>query len=78
VGYYVIATFIVEDETIDSICEALQHLSSEHPDWSPASFMVDNAESEIKAIQAVFPGIYWRYLLVLKIFSEKGWEENKK
>ena len=56
VGYFVVATFITEQETIAAISEALALLSKACPAWKPKAFMIDNDESEIKSLESVFPG----------------------
>ena len=56
VGYFVIATFITEQENNESIAEALRMLKDASPEWQPQAFMIDNAECEIIALQNVFPG----------------------
>lgn len=56
VNYQVVGSFVIEDETVRSIKEALEVLSKWNPDWSPPFFMTDNSSQEIQAIERVFPG----------------------
>ena len=41
VGYSIAADFIIQEETIEQISEALQVLKSWNPDWKPPYFMTD-------------------------------------
>ena len=52
------ASFVTQSETTEAVKEALQVIKEWTPDWSPKSFMVDNADQEINAIEQLFPGIF--------------------
>ncbi|KAK3745279.1 hypothetical protein QZH41_003744 [Actinostola sp. cb2023] len=55
VDYQVVAEFIIENETGDSISEALRIIYSWNNDfWAPRFFMTDYSEAEINAIEDVF------------------------
>ena len=56
VDHHVVGSFVIEDETVSSINEALGVLKKWNPDWSPPIFMTDNSLQEIQAIEKVFPG----------------------
>jgi MULE transposase domain/Amyotrophic lateral sclerosis 2 chromosomal region candidate gene 8 len=56
VDYVVVATFVIQHEDSSSISEALSVVKSWNSSWTPASFMVDCCEAEMKAIEAVFTG----------------------
>ena len=55
--YQIVATFITEDEHTNTIAEALTILKDNCLDISPPYFLTDFDESEISAIEKVFPGI---------------------
>ena len=64
VNYQVVATFIVENETINAIQEALRLIREQNPDWKYKHFLTDFDESEIGAIESEFPGkLICRYIL---------------
>ena len=56
VDYQVVASlnFVLQDESIDSIKEALQVIKDWNPDWQPSFFMSDFRE--IHAVEETFPG----------------------
>ena len=54
-GYIPVAEFIVEQETSQTISEALKIISSWNSMWSPPFFMIDYSAAELNAILAVFP-----------------------
>lgn len=56
VDHQVEGSFVIEDETVSSINEALGVLKKWNPNWSPPLFMTDNSLQEIQAIEKVFPG----------------------
>ena len=58
VNYQVVATFIVEHETSNSIKEALHELKVQNPDWKPSYFLTDFDESEINALESEFSGLF--------------------
>lgn len=59
VGYQVVGLFVIQQEDIDSIKEALVILRRWNPHWKPQNFMVDFADEEIQAIESIFPGKLW-------------------
>ena len=57
VGYFVVASIVLEHEDTASLTEALEILRTNNITWQPAAFMVDASEVEINAIHAIFKGI---------------------
>ena len=55
VGYSVVAEFIVESESTESISEALHILHSWNPEWNPKFWMCDYSDAEISALDCCFP-----------------------
>ena len=55
VGYSVVAEFVVQSETAESISEALAKLKLWNPNWCPPYFMSDYSEAELVALEEVFP-----------------------
>ena len=51
------ASFVLQDESTDSIKEALQVIKDWNPDWQPSFFMTDFCEEEIQAVEETFSGI---------------------
>ena len=51
------ASFALQDESTDSIKEALQVIKDWNPDWQPSFFMTDFCEEEIQTVEETFPGI---------------------
>ena len=49
VGYIIVASFVVQDETTESIQEALSIIKQRNPEWRPQNFMTDLREEEINA-----------------------------
>ncbi len=56
VDYAIVGSFIVQDETTESITEALSIIRQWNPQWKPRYFMTDLCEEEINSIESVFPG----------------------
>ena len=56
VGYFVVAEFIIQSETVPQISEALKILSKWNPTWKPKYFMTDYCDAEMSAIEELFPG----------------------
>lgn len=56
VDHQVVAAFIPEDESTDSIKEAIKILKENNTDWAPKYFMTDMDEKEIGAMEDLFPG----------------------
>ena len=48
--------FVLQDESTDSIKEALQVIKDWNPDWQPSFFMTDFCEEEIQPVEETFPG----------------------
>ena len=70
VDYQVVATFVSESETEDTIIEALRIIKGWNPQWMPSFFMTDYSKEEINAIKKVF-GIgslfiltFWCYFIL--------------
>ena len=57
VGYSVVAEFVVQSETAESITEALEILKQWNPQWNPQYFMTDYSEAEFVALGTAFPSI---------------------
>ncbi len=55
VGFFVVGTFITEEENVSSISEGLRQIKDNSPEWHQQSFMVDNDAKEIAALQTLFP-----------------------
>ena len=47
-------SFAIQDETTDSIAEAMSVLKSWNPQWQPRCFMIDNCDEEISALRQNF------------------------
>ena len=58
VDYQIVGSFVVQDESTESIKEALGALHQWNLKWRPAFFMVDCCEEEINAIESTFPGMW--------------------
>jgi hypothetical protein len=56
VCYQVVGLFVIQQEDIESIKEALEIFRKWNPEWKPKNFMVDFADEEIQAIESIFPG----------------------
>lgn len=54
-NYQVAAVFLTEQETTNSIEEALAVVKSENPTWCPKHYMTDLDEREIGAMSSLFP-----------------------
>lgn len=55
-GYKVVASFVVEHETIEEISAALKVIKSWNDKWRYEFFMMDYQNEEIKALESIFPG----------------------
>ena len=60
--YLIVGSFAKQDQTTESIKEALHVLKKWIASWSPKMFMVDNCDEEIDAIEILFPGMLYRFL----------------
>ena len=58
VDYQAVATFVVQDENMESTKEALEFIKVWNPEWKPKVFMVDNDKEEITLVQKCFPGLF--------------------
>ena len=58
VDYQVVATFVVQDENMESTKEALEFIKAWNPEWKPKVFMVDNDSEEIASVQECFSGVF--------------------
>ena len=58
VDYQIVASFVTQDETTESITEALGVLREWNPGWSPGYFFTDLCEQEIHAIENTFSGTF--------------------
>lgn len=56
VDYQIVASFVIQDETTDSIKEAIEKIKAWNPGWNPKYFMTDFCEEEISATEETFPG----------------------
>jgi hypothetical protein len=56
VCYQVVGLFVIQQEDIESIKEALEIFRKWNPEWKPKNFMVDFADEEIQAIESILPG----------------------
>jgi len=64
VDYQVVGSFVLQSEASSNIEKALKVISDWNPDWSPKSSLVDYSESEIGAVERLFPGLrvlQWDY-----------------
>ena len=55
VDYQIIASFATQDETSQTLVEALSMIKLWNQNWNPICFMVDNCEEEITAIKTLLP-----------------------
>ena len=53
----VVAEFIVQSESAESILEAINIIKQWNPAWNPKFFLCDYSDAEIAAIEQAFPGI---------------------
>ena len=66
VGFFAVATFVINDECSETILSALRLLQSWNPDWLPRFFMSDFSEAQIAAVETAFPGLLH---ITLHVFS---------
>ena len=55
VDYQIIGSFATQDETSETLVEALSIIKLWNQSWKPICFMVDNCEEDITAIETLFP-----------------------
>ena len=72
VNYQVVGMFVLQNETTDEICEALQLFKTWNPDWNPKYAMCDFDEKEINAVEQTFIGTK-AYLC--DFHREKAWTQ---
>ena len=56
VDYQILASFILQSVTAESIYEALAVIKSWNSEWNPSYFMLDYSEEEMSAINRLFHG----------------------
>jgi len=56
VGFSIVGSFLIANESRVSIKEGLKWLSDWNPDWHPNYFMTDYDVREISAVEETFPG----------------------
>ena len=54
IGYTVVAEFVIQEETVEKIQEALEILKQWNPKWKPKYFMSDYSEAELLALEKCF------------------------
>ena len=71
IDYQIVAVFVTENETEDSIQEALSIIKSWNKDFSPIYVMTDFCTEEFKAMENIFGGIstvnYFNITLLLRL-----------
>ncbi|XP_028410162.1 uncharacterized protein LOC114532775 [Dendronephthya gigantea] len=72
VDYQVVATFVVQDENMESTREALELIKEWNPDWKPKVFMADNDSEEILALEQVFTDCK---VFINDFHREQAWEK---
>lgn len=55
--YQVAATFITDEEDSEAISAGIDVVRKWNPKWTPSTWMTDNCQAEINAIEACFPGL---------------------
>ena len=71
VGYSVVAEFVVQSETAESITESLAILKQWNPTWNPQYFMTDYSEAEVMALENVFPNTT---IYLCDFHREQAWD----
>ena len=54
IDYQIVGAFVSENESEESITEALQILKQWNPEFQPKYFMTDYSTEEVGAVKAVF------------------------
>ena len=70
-GYCVVAEFIIQSESAESIKEAIDVLKGWNPEWCPNYFMTDFCEAEIRALESCFPS---STVYLCDFHREQAWE----
>ena len=73
VGYGIMADFVVQEEMIEQILEALRVVQSWNPDWKPPYFMTDYSDTEIGAIESTFADCK---VFLCDFHREQAWEHK--
>ncbi|ESO97765.1 hypothetical protein LOTGIDRAFT_152862 [Lottia gigantea] len=71
VSYSTVATFIVKDETMSHVQEALNIIKSWNPNFNPTYLMCDISDAQINALEAVFPT---SLVYLCDSLRQKAWE----
>eukprot|EP00794_Sanderia_malayensis_P002783 gene2783-3220_t len=70
VSYIVVGSFIIQDETTNSITEAMNLFKIWNPEWKPKCFMTDYCKEEITAVESVFTDCR---VLICDFHREQAW-----
>ena len=68
VDYQIVATFVSESETFETISKALNVIKSWNVNFQPLYCMTDYCNEEIRALESVFIGVYLFYLYTSCIY----------
>uniref|UniRef100_A0A7M5VBX8 Uncharacterized protein n=1 Tax=Clytia hemisphaerica TaxID=252671 RepID=A0A7M5VBX8_9CNID len=68
--YQIVATFVTENESFESILEALKVVKSWNPSLKPLFAMTDYCKEEINSLECVFPGCE---VLICDFHREQAW-----
>ena len=68
VDHAIVGSFIVQDETMQSITEVLTIIKQWNSQWKPSYFMTDLCKEEINSIESIFPGNFMlpNFMFVIK------------
>ena len=69
--YTVVAEFILQSETTECLYEALSILKSWNPDWEPQFYLTDYSDTEISAVNKLFPNTQ---VYLCEFHREQAWE----
>lgn len=69
VGYFYAACVLVSNETTETLTAALQNIKLLNPEWRPKNFVTDFSESQIAALEAVFPGMFYAVNCLVSIMA---------
>ena len=70
-SYSVVAEFIIQSETTESVYEALSILKSWNPSWEPQYYLTDYSDAEIAAVNNLFPRTQ---VYLCEFHREQAWE----
>lgn len=65
--YQIVAAFVIENESKESITEALNIVKSWNPSLKPLFCMTDYCNEEIDSLEGVFPGTLIGFFLIHKL-----------